>query len=61
MALVTVRDYSGAFEVALFPENYKKLKSQLVLGKPLVFTGKTASRNGENTFVLDEVRELTEK
>ena len=58
MALINVRDYSGALEVALFPESYKKLKSQLVLGKPLVFSGKTASRNSEKTFVLDEVRDL---
>ena len=58
MALITVRDYSGAFEVALFPENYKKLKSVLVLNKPVAIVGKTASRNGEKTFVLDEVREM---
>ncbi len=58
MALINVRDYSSAFEVAVFPKTYAKIKDKLILDTPLVLKGKVASRNGDKTFVLDEVKRL---
>lgn len=58
MALLTVRDYTSSFEVAVFPRIYEKLKNKLIIDKPLILKGKVASRNDEKTFVLDEVRDL---
>jgi DNA polymerase-3 subunit alpha len=58
MALVRLRDYHGAIEVAVFPETYKRYKSALILDTPLVVRGKVATRNGEKTIVVDEVKKL---
>ncbi|MDI9354786.1 MAG: OB-fold nucleic acid binding domain-containing protein [Cyanobium sp. MAG06] len=60
MALLNVRDYSGNIEIAVFPETYKKLKSNIEINKPVILVGKVASRNGEKTFVLEDIRELKE-
>jgi len=58
MALVTFRDYRGAIEVAVFPETYKRYKHTLVMDTPLVVRGKVATRNGEKTMVVDEIKGL---
>ena len=58
MALISVRDYSSAFEVAVFPRTYAKIKDGLILDIPLVLKGKVASRNGDKTFVLDEIKKM---
>ncbi|MDQ5962896.1 MAG: polymerase subunit alpha, partial [Patescibacteria group bacterium] len=59
MALVTIRDYTSALEVAVFPETYKRHKDLIVLDKPLVFKGKVSSRNNEKTFVVDVITPLS--
>lgn len=58
MALLTLRDYTAAIEVAVFPETYKRYKDLLALDKPLVFKGKVSSRNNEKTFVVDSITPL---
>lgn len=59
MALLRLRDYSGTIEVAIFPESYKKYKELIALDLPLVFRGKTSTRNGEKTIMVDEIKKLT--
>lgn len=58
MALVRLRDYRSAIEVAVFPETYKKYKSLIVIDVPLVVRGKVSTRNGEKTIVVDEIKKL---
>jgi DNA polymerase-3 subunit alpha len=58
MALVKLRDYTGLIEVAVFPESYKTFKSKLIIDRPLVVRGKVATRNGEKTLIVDDVKEL---
>jgi DNA polymerase-3 subunit alpha len=58
MALVRLRDYRSAIEVAVFPETYKRFKSTLIMDIPLVVRGKVATRNGEKTLVVDEIKKL---
>jgi DNA polymerase-3 subunit alpha len=58
MALVRLRDYRGAIEVAVFPETYKRYKSMIVIDTPLVIRGKVSTRNGDKTIAVDEVRAL---
>lgn len=58
MALIRLRDYRGTLEVAVFPETYKKYKASIVLDTPLVVRGKVATRNGEKTLVVDEIKKL---
>lgn len=58
MALVRLRDYRGAIEVAVFPETYKRFKSMIVMDVPLVVRGKVSTRNGEKTIVVDEIKKL---
>lgn len=58
MALVRLRDYHGAIEVAVFPETYKRYKSSIILDSPLVVRGKVSTRNGEKTIVVDEIKKL---
>ncbi len=59
MALVRLRDYRGAIEVAVFPETYKRFKSMILMDVPLVVRGKVATRNGEKTIVVDEIKKLS--
>lgn len=59
MALVRLRDYHGAIEVALFPETYKRFKSRVIMDTPLVVRGKVSTRNGEKTIVVDEIKPLS--
>lgn len=58
MALLTLRDYSGAIEVALFPEKYKRYKDTLRPDIPILVKGKTAIRTGEKTLTVDEIKML---
>ncbi len=58
MALLSVRDYTGAFEVAVFPKTYAIIKSKIVKDVPLVLKGKVSSRNGDKTMMVDEIKEL---
>lgn len=59
MAIITIRDYRGFIEAAVFPDTYKKYKSLLSLDTPLVIRGKISTRNGEKTIAVDEIRQLT--
>lgn len=58
MALVRLRDYKGAIEVAVFPETYKRYKGLIAMDTPLVVRGKASTRNGDKTIVVDEIRQL---
>jgi DNA polymerase-3 subunit alpha len=58
MGLLTLRDYSGFIEVAVFPESYKKYKDVIMIDVPLVVKGKVSTRNGEKTIALDEIKKL---
>ncbi len=60
MALLTLSDYTGSLEVAVFPESYKKYKALCVPNVTLLVKGKVASRNGEKTMVVDELKKLGE-
>ena len=60
MGLVTLRDYRGATEVAVFLKPTNAIKIDL-LDTPLVVRGKVATRNGEKkTIVIDEVKPLVQ-
>jgi DNA polymerase-3 subunit alpha len=58
MALIHVRDYTGIIEMAVFPKTYEKIKNNIKLDATVIIKGKVASRNGEKTFIVDEVRPL---
>ncbi len=58
MALITLRDYSGFMEVAVFPETYKRYKDAIVIDTPLLFKGKVSTRNGDRTMAIDEIKKL---
>ena len=58
MALVKVSDLTGQFEVAVFPKSYKVLKDKLILNIPLLFVGKSASKNGQKTMILEQIEDL---
>ncbi len=61
MALLILRDHYGSFEVALFPESYKKLKDKLYLDIPLIFQGKVNLRNDSRTMIIDTIEKLIKK
>lgn len=58
MALLTVRDYTTGFEVAVFPKVFEKVKERIVKDKPVLLKGKVAEKNGDKTFVVDEIKIL---
>jgi DNA polymerase-3 subunit alpha len=58
MALVNLRDYTGSFEVAVFPESYLKFKDYCKADTIVVVRGKVSSRNGTKTLVVDDMKEL---
>jgi DNA polymerase-3 subunit alpha len=58
MALIRLRDYRGVMEVAVFPETYKRYKSSIIMDVPVLVRGKVATRNGEKTLVVDEIKKL---
>ncbi len=58
MALVNLRDYTGSFEVAVFPESYLKFKDYCKADMIVVVRGKVSSRNGTKTLVVDDMKEL---
>lgn len=60
MALLSLRDYNGFIEVAVFPETYKRYREKITLDTPLVVRGKISTRNNEKTIVVDEITHLEE-
>ncbi len=58
MALLTVRDYTGMIEIALFPETYEKYKSRCIADTVVLMRGKVATRNSDRTIVVDELKEI---
>ena len=61
MALVTLRDYTGTIEVAIFPEIYTHYKHTLTIDTPLIVKGKVSIRNNEKTIIIDEIKVLVEE
>lgn len=61
MALIKVRDFTDNFEVAVFPETFKKFKDMLKKEIPLVLKGRTATKNEEKTFILDSINVLSDE
>ena len=59
MALITLRDYHGVFEVALFPENYKRYKTLIIPDVPMIVKGKVSIRNGARTMIVEEIKHLS--
>lgn len=59
MAIISIRDYRGFMEAAVFPETYKKFKSALLIDSPLIIRGKVSTRNGEKTIAVDEIKPLS--
>ncbi len=60
MAILSLSDFSGSIEVAVFPESYKKYKALCVPNMTLLVKGKVASRNGDKTMIVDELKKLGE-
>ena len=58
MALLTLRDYTGTIDVAVFPESYKRYRASVVLDIPLIIKGKVSTRNNEKTIIVDEINVL---
>ena len=58
MALLTLRDYHGTIEVALFPEAYKQYKNVCCIDTPIIVKGKVSTRNGEKTLIINEMKNL---
>ena len=58
MALLSVRDYTGMIEIAVFPETYEKYKNRCVVDSVTLLRGKVSTRNGERTIVVDELKEI---
>jgi DNA polymerase-3 subunit alpha len=58
MAILTLRDYSGFIEVAVFPETYKRYRDLILIDSPLVIRGKVSTRNNEKTIAVDEIKPL---
>ena len=61
MAILTLRDYSGFIEMAVFPETYKRFKNLITLDIPLVVKGKVSTRNGEKTIAAVEIKLLEQQ
>lgn len=59
MALITLRDHYGVFEVALFPENYKRYKDMLIVDTPLLVKGKISIRNDVRTMIVENITRLS--
>ncbi|MBP9715441.1 MAG: DNA polymerase III subunit alpha [Candidatus Pacebacteria bacterium] len=58
MGLLRLRDYTGTIEVAVFPEAYKRFKSNILNDVPLLVKGKVSTRNNDKTMILDEIKIL---
>lgn len=58
MALLTLQDYSGSIEIAVFPETYRRYKGLCANNTVIIVQGKVATRNGDKTMVTDEIRAL---
>ena len=58
MALLSVRDYTGMIEIAVFPETYEKYKNRCVVDSVTLLRGKVFTRNGDRTIVVDELKEI---
>ena len=54
MAVVTVEDLYGTFEVLVFPKIYEKFKPYLLVDSMMTFIGKISIREGDRPIVLPE-------
>lgn len=60
MAIIKIEDPYGEQTALVFPKIYRKYKEHLVLGSPLVITGKVSVRPQDTSFVVDTVRPLSD-
>ncbi len=58
MCLLMVRDYTGAMEIALFPETYEKYKVKCVVDKVILIKGKIGTRSGYRNLIVDELKDM---
>lgn len=58
MGILTLRDYTGFIEAAVFPETYKKYSTTLFLDTPIIVRGKVSTRNGAKTLGVNEIKPL---
>ncbi len=54
MAVVTVEDLYGTFEVLVFPKIYEKFKPHLLVDSMMTFIGKISIREGDRPIVLPD-------
>ncbi len=58
MALITIRDYTGAMDLAVFPDTYEKYKAKCVIDKVAIINGKISTRNSEKNIIVEEIRDI---
>ena len=58
MALLTVRDYSGSFEVAIFPETYERCKDKCIVDRVAILQGNISTRNGDSTMIVQDIKDM---
>lgn len=58
MAIINVFDETGSIEVVVFPKNYTKLKSILIINKIIMFKGKINDRDGRLGIIMDNAVDL---
>jgi DNA polymerase-3 subunit alpha len=58
MAFITIADYGGTIEAVAFPRTLKEHSGALIAGSCVLLKGKTSLRNGEHSFIVDDVRAL---
>ena len=58
MMFMKIADFTGSIEVVVFPKTYEQFKSVLVQESCVVIKGKTSSRNGTPSLIMDTVKVL---
>ena len=58
MALITVRDYTGAIDLAIFPDTYEKYKNKCIVDKVAIIKGKISTRNSEKNLIVEEIKDI---
>ena len=59
MAFIKLGDYTDTIEAVAFPKTYNQYRDILVQENCVAFKGRTNERNGERSFVIDKVKELS--
>jgi len=58
MMFMKIADFTGSLEVVVFPKTYEQYKSVLLQESCVVIKGKTSSRNGTPSLIMDTVKVL---